>query len=616
MNAPVSDRTIYAFGPFHLDPVARLLLRDGARVSLTPRLFDTLLYLVENAGRVVEHEELLRVVWGGRVVDDANIKQTIFSLRKVLQAGNGPDRLIVTAPSRGYQFAAAIQRQALPPASARQAARPGRIFPRLAVAGLAASAVILFAWRAVSPRPTAPPFAPPPHSVAVLAFTNLSADPLQTYFSDGIADELTSTLGRIADLRVAGRTSAFSFRNQPATIRDIGRQLNVASVLEGSVRRSGSQVRITADLVDAATGFTLWTHAYDAPQGDILQVQGEVAVAVAGALRVTLLGSDAPKLIAGGTANPAAFDAYLHGVEAAETAASLASLRAALPGFDRAIALDPAFAMARVSRSHALLVLANSGSFPDVSSTQTTLAEVLAEARRAIALAPNLGEAHGVLGAALMSVQDFAGADREFTLAHALAPGNPQLTMDFALAQIQFGRVAAGLDAAQSASRQDPLTPGTYLYLASALLAAKRFDEARTALRRCKILGEGPAASVVERAIALQSGDYESVIRISEKGSAWPDIVGLAIAFHATGRIADAAAQLDRLHTVLGDSGALQYAEIHAQWGQTKKAVHWLQAAYSFHDPGLIMVRSDALLDPIRMSPDYADVERKLGYPQ
>jgi len=613
------DRGVYVFSAFRLDPAARVLMCHGEAVGLPPRLFDTLAYLVEHAGRVVAREELLRAVWDNRVVDDSNIKQTIFALRKTLQACGCGERLIVTA-TRGYLFAAAVQRETGPPDGERGVTHAAqdegaRVRPSGRLRLFALTVVVSLACAWFIERPGADRFAPPAHSVAVLAFTNLSGDPAQSYFAEGIADELTGVLSRIPGVRVAGRQSAFSFRGKPATVGEIGRKLNVGAILEGSVRRAGARVRITVALVETVTGFTIWTQTADRDGGDILQAQADIAGAVASALRVVLLGADAAKLVAGGTANPAAFDAYLRAAGLAEAAADGAALRGALADFDRAIALDPGFALARARRSHALLVLANTAGGPDLAAVRTTLAEAIAEARRAVALTPTLGLAHLSLGAALMSVQDLLGADREFALAHRLAPGDARITMDFALAQIQFGRVSAGVAAAQEAAELDPLTPGTYLYLASVLLDARDFQQARAALRRARLLGAAAHADGIERAIALQTGDYRTAMSASADGKTWRDVVCLALALHGLGRATEAEAQLARLHTLLGDTGAYQYAEIYAQWGQTQQAVMWLRTAYDLHDPGLILMKSDPLLAPIRNTPQFGDITRLLNYP-
>ncbi len=618
MDVSSNERFVYAFGRYRLDPVTRSLLQDGAPAGLPPRLFDTLLHLVANAERVVGHEELLREVWRGRAVEGANIKQTIFALRRALRDGSGTERMIVTVPTHGYRFAATVTAE--PVEAAPLAAIATHKRPRASRAGVVTWCVavvavlaLVAAWRLSAP--VAPGDFGPPNSIAVLPFGNLTGDAAQSYLSDGIAEEMTGALGRIGTLHVAARTSAFALRDSKVIAGDIGRRLHVASLLEGSVRRAGERVRITASLIDTSSGYTLWTADYDRTTGDMLQTQTEIATKIAETLQVTLLGGDAGRLMAGGTANGAAFDAYLHGTKLANSAGDTAGLRLAVLSFDRAIAADPSFALARARRAQALLVVANSDSTSDVALVRERLDHTIAEARNAVRLAPNLGLAHLALGAALMSVQDFAAADREIALAHNLAPGDAQITLAFALAQVQFGRPDAAARAAEQAAASDPLTAGTYDTLASILLAAHRDDEAQAALRRARILGDIHGADALEVAIALDRHDYASALNHCDRGSAWRATLCRALALHGMGRGDEAASQYMALHTMLGDNGAFQYAELYAQWNQPDVALRWLDTAYRLHDTGLVMMKSDPLLAPIRGTRQYADVERRLNFP-
>jgi TolB-like protein len=202
-------------------------------------------------------------------------------------------------------------------------------------------------------------FAPPPHSIAVLPFVNLSGDKDQEYFSDGLTEEVLNSLAEIDGLQVAARTSAFSFKGQDNDIDTIARKLNVGAVLEGSVRRSAHTIRITVQLINAVTGFHLWSKTYDRDLGDVLKVQTDIATAVAGALRVTLLGDVAAKVELGGTRNPAAFDAYLRGAK------EFGSSPIAIAAYSEAIRLDPNYALAFAARSIAL-----SGSAQEAATAQ------------------------------------------------------------------------------------------------------------------------------------------------------------------------------------------------------------------------------------------------------
>lgn len=613
MNYSPREQGVYAFGPFRLDPVRRVLLREGTPVNLAPRLFATLLCLVENAGRVVERDELFRTVWAGRLVEEANLKQSIFSLRKTLDSHGAADRFIVTAPTRGYRFAAPVRFEPVPCASAPGLPdAPPRLTKRVRAAtlALAVAACAALAWSLLPP----PAFMPPPHSVAVLPFTNLSGDPAQAYFSDGMSEELIGALSRIAGLRVAARTSAFAVAGKSLTAADIGSKLNVGAILEGSVRRDGPHIRVTAALIDARTGFADWSRTYDRDAGTMLQVQADIAAAVTLSLQGKLLGADTAKFAIGGTQDPAAFDAYLRGMKFADTAGPSAP-KDALGAFDQAIALDPNFALARAHRAHALNTIATAGELSDPVDIARTIAEARAEAERAIALAPGLGGAHVARGTALMAVQDFAGAQREISLAHDLSPGDAVITMLYAGMQLEFGHTAAGVAAAEQAAALDPLTPTTYIDLASAYVSARRYDDALAAARRAAILGDSQDASSMEEFIAVDRGDMRAALRACADERGWEEQFCLAIADHAVGRQADAASELKKLRAGLGDGAAYQYAEIYAQWSQPSDALQWLQTAYRLHDSGLAGLKSDSLLDPIRATPQYRDIECRLNFP-
>jgi len=264
------------------------------------------------------------------------------------------------------------------------------------------------------------PFKPPPHSIAVLPFVNLSGDKEQEYFSDGLTEELLNSLAEINELQVAARTSSFSFKEHP-DIATVAHKLNVGAVLEGSVRRSGRTVRITAQLINAVTGFHLWSKTYDRDLGDVLKLQSEIATAVASALKVTLLADVAAKVELGGTRNPAAFDTYLRAAKVYRGALDEQSLRDSIALYSEAIQLDPAYAMAYANRSIARFGLARNWAMGE--SVRDYRESAQADARTAILLAPDLAEGHLALATLLEGTLEFRGANQEYRRALALAPG-------------------------------------------------------------------------------------------------------------------------------------------------------------------------------------------------
>jgi TolB-like protein len=266
-------------------------------------------------------------------------------------------------------------------------------------------------------------FAPPAHSIAVLPFVNMSGDSQQDYFSDGLSEELLNSLSRITALQVAARTSSFSFKGKQVDIADIARKLNVGAILEGSVRRAGAHVRITAQLINAVTGFHLWSQTYDRDLSDMLALQTEIASAVTTALQATLLGDSAALIELGGTQNPLAFDAYLRGQKFVDTAPDKETRLAQIAAYSEAIRLDPSYAKAYAGKAVALSDFA--GDVATGPAVRQSFEEARAEADKALALAPELGEAHVALASILdAGFADYARAAVEYERAVALSPGN------------------------------------------------------------------------------------------------------------------------------------------------------------------------------------------------
>jgi len=647
MDANSRDKGVYAFGPFRLDPVRRLLFRNAVPVKLSARLFDTLLYLVENHDRLVEHFELEQAVWRGRTVEEGNVAKAVYSLRKALQTEDLAGQVIVTVAGRGYRFAAPVVFEAAPSgvtAAEPEVGEPTRVGATDASSMAApwwrsrtyvyagALAMMLAAWAAVwgirpaqeTARPAAPlhtadaPFAPPPHSVAVMAFTNLSGDPGQEYFSDGISEELIDALGRIGAIRVAARLSSFSFKGKSATVGEIARTLNVGTVLEGSVRRDGPRVRVTAQLIDAVSGFQMWSHSYDRAGGEIFRLQGEIAEAVAGSLKVTLLGTDTARLIVGGTDNAAAFDADLRGYGLLlSNGMSDKAVPSALADFDRAISLDPKFAIAHLHRGEALGLLRVTSAINDLVEVRKLTHDAIAECEIAVSLAPDLAAAHAELSDNLLDSLDFRRSEAEISRAMELAPGDSAVLGRYGRMEVMLGHTDRGLAAIEKAVALNPSSPRAYGGLAWMLLTARRYDDALAALRRRQMLGGVSTGywSAVTGYAQYFKGDAEAARRTCSDESNWQENECLAFAYHALGRQPEAEAQLAKLRAKMGDTRALDYADIYAQWGDTAKALDWLETAYRLRENTLYMIKTDPDLDPIRNTARYKEIERKLDFP-
>jgi serine/threonine protein kinase/Tfp pilus assembly protein PilF len=510
----------------------------------------------------------------------------------------------------------------------------------LAVAGivvagvvLAGLAYVLFARRpitepALSARPQAPTagegtavtatvFAPPPHSIAVLPFANLSGDKDQEYFSDGMTEELLDSLSHINELQVVGRTSSFYFKGKDADLGMIARKLNVGAVLEGSVRRSDRAVRITAQLISTVTGFSLWSHTYDLnPGDDILTLQTQIASAVASALKVAMLADVAARVELGGTRDAHAFDAFLRGMKSSNMQNGEKDLRDAIAAYTEAIRFDPHYALAFAARS--LTLRFYTSMFVPETALREGVEKVAADARTAITLAPNLGEAHRALAGFLADfAHDFAQANVEYERALALAPGKAGTLREYGMYGVWMGRTEAGLAAARRAVELDPLNRNSRYGLAWALYYARRYAEAVRAFRDSAALDPDydPFAGLGFTGYAQR--DYESAREVCE---AQPDKPGsamcLALTYRKLGRSADAEAMLANLQGRRGEASAYEYAVIYAQWGDTDRALHWLETAVRLRDASLEYVKVDPLLEPLRKEPRFKAIERELKFPE
>jgi TolB-like protein/DNA-binding winged helix-turn-helix (wHTH) protein/Flp pilus assembly protein TadD len=462
------------------------------------------------------------------------------------------------------------------------------------------------------------PFAPPPHSVAVLSFANMSGRNEDEYFSDGLAEELLATLVRISQLQVAARTSSFSFKGTTADIQTIGRKLNVGAVLEGSVRRSGNRVRITAQLINGITGFHLWSQTYDRDLKDVFALQTEIAVAVADALKVTLLADTRERLTDGGTSNPDAFDAYLRARKIVEMSLEELPLRKGIALFEQAIKLDPNYALAYAREAEALTALGNywTGA-KGIEEKNQLYARAKAYADKAIELAPSSGQVYGSLAVVLGTLgSDLGAIEAAYKRGLELEPGNSDLQAEYARIAVDLGRPDA-LAAANRAVTLNPLDPATHGGKAIVLLYTRRFNEARASMDEVlRLLDDGIGRSWMG-VVELAAGRPAAALGFCERDrDAWYGQQCLAIAYYQLNRKPEAIALLKKLKAEQGNGGAYQFAQVHAQWGEKAQALQWLTTAVKFKDGGLIDIKVDPLLDPVREEKEFVEIVEGLNFPE
>jgi serine/threonine-protein kinase len=471
-------------------------------------------------------------------------------------------------------------------------------------------------------EPAAPTtvFNPPPHSIAVLPFDNMSGDEGQEYFSDGVSEELINALSHVAALQVSARTSSFTFKGKKVDAGTIARKLNVAAILEGSIRRSGNTVRITAQLVNATSGFQIWSQSYDRNLGDILALQTDIASAVAQEMEVKLLGDETAKMEAGSTRSPAAYDAYLRGRQIALTAQDIAATRQALAAFDRAIALDPDFAAAHAQRAQSLRYMAWFSTDP--TAVRDFYAQARQAAERAVALAPDYAEAHMVLGWHILvnGFLDLGAGAREIDRAMALAPGSAAVLNAYGGFQGYLGHHDAALTAMRRAIRLDPQNSRYRENLLANLSWARRFEDVLVAVQDVRALNPQSYYAGFYSATSNLALGHPELARLTCESPDTPldqddRHLCLALADHALGRTVQAKKELAKLQALKGEQGARDYARVYAQWGDSAAALRWLATAARVNRPSLATLEVDWMFDPIRSQPKFQALERRLNFP-
>ena len=468
----------FEFGGFRLDSAQRRLFApDGAAVELPSRAFDVLLFMVERPGQLLDKGAVLKAVWPDTVVEEGNLSRCIFDLRRALGDTASEHRFIATVPGRGYQFVAQVHMLAgnspepvasvpSPPAAPVPSSDPGARRGSLrATLALGAALAVGLAGYLLWPRASVPAAATTPQSIAVLPFADLSPAKDMEYFADGIAEELMNSFARNGNLRVVGRRSAFAFKGRNDDSRTIGEKLGVDTLLEGSVRREGDHLRISAQLVRTRDGFSLWSQTYDRQFKDLLDIENSIAEDVVGALapRVPRPAAAGTPLGASGTHNAEAYNAYLRGLFYFKPQSPVDMPRAR-DEFLRATQLDPQFAVAHawLSRSHSWLARRALG---DVEQNRSLASAAL---DRALALDASLADVWWVNG----QVGDDATSPfpiRISALKRALVatPDDAEVMLWLGFTYNLQGQGSDALDMFERAYHADPLWPRAISVLAA-----------------------------------------------------------------------------------------------------------------------------------------------------
>ena len=449
-----------------------------------------------------------------------------------------------------------------------------------------------------------------PISIAVLPFVNMSPDKNQEYFSDGLAEQLLNDLARTPGLRVIARTSSFQFKGKTEDLRVIGQKLDVANILEGSVRKEGNKVRITAQLIQTSDGSHLWSDTYDRELNDVFAVQDDIARSVSDALKITLLG-EKPSFAK--SQNAEAYNAYLQGRYFLDRRDKEA-LQKAIGYFEQSLQLDPDYAPAWVGLAAVHFRQISSGHLSIVEGQEKMRNEV----ENALRLDPNLAEAHSQLGRVKLNYDwDWAGADASFKKALELEPGNATAFRNAGVLAATLGRFDEAAELTRRAIELDPLNPGNYANLGTWHYFAGRMKEAESVYR--KALELNPEFPAVHSRIGLiylgQSNPQAALAEIeTEKELLWRG-QAVAIIAYAAGKKSEADTLLAEYIEDYQTTAAFQIAEIYAYRGEADKAFEWLERAYQLRDGGLPEMKGDPLLRNIEKDPRYTAFLKKMKLP-
>ena len=577
-----TDQTLeqgFQLGELRIDPLAGEVSGPGGREKLDPKVMNVLVLLAQHAGQVVLREHLLARVWPDTVVTDDALSRCVYELRRQLSQAGGDEQykaMFETLPKRGYRLNGEITVAPPQPGSRARTRSNRRLL--IIMAALALTAGVL--WFAIGQRASDPTTEPDiataneaAPSIAVLPFVDMSAGQDQGYFSDGISEEILNRLAQTPALRVIARTSSFSFRGQQSGIPEIAAKLNVSHVLEGSVRRSGDHVRITAQLIAASDNSHAWSETYDRELGNLFAVQDEIAASVATALQVTLAGG-APH-----GQMPASIEAYERFLQAEFFYHRRApgDIERSAKYYEEAVAIDPGYARAWAALAGAYSMLAWNG--------QTLAKDLQVQqgkaARKAVELDPSLAVAHARLAQFYYETLDHKKAEEHKREAVALDPDDPLVLGFTGNEAVTRGDIDAAIAMQRRAVAQDPLASTQLVNLAVLLLADGQLDEAMSEFRKVLELSPDVGLDVeieIVRILVLQRRYDEAQSAVARLPEGKFRDHGLALLYQAPGRLAEADVALKRLAAQPGDTMAsIRLAEVYAFRGMSEEAFASLQ---------------------------------------
>ena len=603
----------FQLGSWVVQPSQNAISCNGKTTRLEPKMVEVLVCLAEHAGGTVSKDELHQRVWGDTFVTDDVLTRCISELRRALEDDPKEPHVIQTIARKGYRLVPQVS-----PVK-KKTSRRYLIAPVVLLATLVAGLAYI--------RLRHPPAAI--HSLAVLPLKNLSGDPEQEYFADGLTDELTAALAKLGTLRVISRSSAALYRDTPKPLPQVATELNVEAVVTGSVERSGNRVRVRTRLVLAGTDEVLWAESYDRNLDDALGLEGEVSQAIAREVGIKLTPEVQQRLEHKPTTNPEARDAYLRAryffdKDDAEGATKC------LQYFQEAVAKDPRYAAAyaELSRCYDL------ASYFDLLSSAETDAKIKAAAMKAVELDDGLSEGHAELGNYYVEkAWDFRAAAREYKRAIELDPNSSDAHLSYSYYFHYLGQADKALQEMQRARELDPLSLKVANDFAWAFLYSRQYDEAVNQLHNVLELDPNyrRARWGLARTYELK-GMYTEAISECLKIPALPNIDAFAKAMFKTrcslyekvyttsgaehiNRNWFESARQEIKDSIKRDDDWYFIATLYAASGATEKALDLLERGYAQHDSSLLELKIDPRLDNLRSSPRFQELVRRMNFP-
>ncbi len=619
----------YEFGPYRIDSGERLLRRGGELIPLPPKLADTLLVLVRNAGRMVDKSDLMKAVWPDTFVEDGALTRNISLLRKTLGDAGDETAYIETIPRRGYRFVAPVNPVLTEPASAAPEAtngthdwtpeppphsrRPGARWLTLAGILLLAAiwAVTRFNAAGDAGIRLAGPVIAPSTALAVLPFRSVDKDASQDYFADGMTQALITRLANLRKLRVVSLASQAGGRGDTAAWNVILRNQSVDRVLTGTILRAGGRVRIDAQLMDPRTRAVYWANSYERSMDDVLALESEVAEAIAGEIRINITAGDRERLRQRRPTNPEALDAYLRG-RYFWNRRTEDGLRRAAQYFQQALAADPTDALAYAGLADSYSLLASLGTDGMPPTKGMPLAK--AAAQKAIELDPDLADGHVSLAYVMLSYDwDLPGAAREFSRALELNPNSATAHHWFSHYFMAAADLPRATEQMREALQLEPLSPSINIGIGWCLYYSRQYDHAIEQFR--SVVENDPSLPLAHQTLGMayqQKGQFDQAIEEYKRAAAFSNnspasVASLASAYAASGKPAEARQELARLEEMSRTRyvPAFYFATIHYAMGDLAKMFEWGWKAAGERCDYLMYLRVEPRVGKLAGNPEF-----------